>query len=76
MERVESPDTYVTELVSRGHFCLVMCFFLTALSCSGGYHLDRGGMPLHDAVGELLNIKAEMSSIWATGCMLMIMCVI
>ena len=26
-------------------------FFRTALLCSGGYHLDRGVMPLHDAVG-------------------------
>ena len=26
-------------------------FFRTALPCSGGYHLERGGMPLHDAVG-------------------------
>ena len=26
-------------------------FFLTDLPCSGGYHLERGGMPLHDAVG-------------------------
>ena len=26
-------------------------FFQTALTCSGGYHLERGGMPLHDAVG-------------------------
>ena len=26
-------------------------FFLAAIPCSGGYHLDRGGMPLHDAVG-------------------------
>ena len=26
-------------------------FFLTALPCSGGYHMERGGMPLHDAVG-------------------------
>ena len=26
-------------------------FFRTALSCSGGYHMERGGMPLHDAVG-------------------------
>ena len=25
--------------------------FRTALPCSGGYHLERGGMPLHDAVG-------------------------
>ena len=23
----------------------------TALPCSGGDHLERGGMPLHDAVG-------------------------
>ena len=42
-ERVESHGTYVTECVSRSHFCLALC--------SGGYHLDRGGMPLHDAVG-------------------------
>ena len=26
-------------------------FFQTALPCSGGYHMERGGMPLHDAVG-------------------------
>ena len=26
-------------------------FFRTALPCSGGYHLARGGKPLHDAVG-------------------------
>ena len=25
-------------------------FLLTALPCSGGYNLERGGMPLHDAV--------------------------
>ena len=26
-------------------------FFWMALLCYGGYHLERGGMPLHDAVG-------------------------
>ena len=26
-------------------------FFLTALPCSGGYHMERDGMPLLDAVG-------------------------
>ena len=26
-------------------------FFRTALPCSGGDHMERGGMPLHDAVG-------------------------
>ena len=25
-------------------------FVRTALPCSGGYHLERGGMPLHDRV--------------------------
>ena len=27
------------------------CVFRTALPCSGCYHMERGGMPLHDAVG-------------------------
>ena len=31
-------------------FLLVPVFFRTALPSSGGYHLERGGMPLHDAV--------------------------
>ena len=26
-------------------------FFRNALPSSGGYHMERGGMPLHDAVG-------------------------
>ena len=26
-ERVERPGTYVTESVSRGHFCLALCSF-------------------------------------------------
>ena len=26
-------------------------FFQTALPCSGGYCMERGGMPLHNAVG-------------------------
>ena len=34
---------------------LDLVFFLTALPCSGGYHLERGGMPLHDAV--MVNCK-------------------
>ena len=51
LEKVESPGTYVTEWVSRGHFLLGSVFFRTALSFSGGYHPERGGMPLHEAVG-------------------------
>ena len=56
-------------------------FFRTALPCSGGYHLEKGAMPLHEAVGinckkgATLKIKALESSIWATGCILMIVCV-
>ena len=52
-ERVESPGTYVTECVSLGHFCLALCSFGPSppLPCSGGHHLERGLMSLHDAVG-------------------------
>ena len=32
-------------------FLLGPVFFRTTLPCSGGYNLERGGMPLHDAVG-------------------------
>ena len=32
-------------------FLLGTVFFRTTLPCSGGYHLEMGGMPLHDAVG-------------------------
>ena len=31
-------------------FLLGPVFFRTAFLCSGGYRLERGGMPLHDAV--------------------------
>ena len=55
-------------------------FFRTALPCSGGYHLEKGGMPLHDAIGinckrAQQKIKAQVSSIWAKGCILMIVSV-
>ena len=32
-------------------FLLGTVIFRTALPCSGGYQIERGGMPLHDAVG-------------------------
>ena len=32
-------------------FILGPAFFRTALTCSGGYHMEMGGMPLHDEVG-------------------------
>ena len=32
-------------------FSLGTVFFWTTLTCSGGYHMERGGMQLHDAVG-------------------------
>ena len=63
-------------------FLLCPVFFRTDLPCSGGYHLERGGMPLHDSVGinckngAITEIKEQMSSILAKGCMLMIVCVL
>ena len=47
---MESPGTYVTISFTLP-FLLDPVFFRTALPCSGGYYLERGGMPLHDAVG-------------------------
>ena len=32
-------------------FLLGPVFFRTALLCSGGYHMEKGGIPLHDVVG-------------------------
>ena len=42
-------------------FLLGSVFFQTALPCSGGYHMERGGMPLHDAVG--INCKINEPSV-------------
>ena len=62
-------------------FLLGTVFFRTALPCSGGYHMERGGMPLHDAVG--INCKngtttenqGSGASIWSKGFILMTVCV-
>ena len=63
-------------------FLLGTVFLRTSLPCSGGYHMERRGMPLHDAVGincekgaTTENHKAQLSSIWAKGCILMTVCV-
>ena len=40
-------------------FLLGPVFFRTTLLCSGGYHLERGGMPLHNAVGINYNNGAS-----------------
>ena len=50
MERVESPGTYVTMSLTLP-FLLGTVFFRTSLPSSGGYQKERGGTPLHDAVG-------------------------
>ena len=62
-------------------FLLGTVFFRTALPCSGGYYLENGGMPLYDAVGincetgATTENQAQVSSVWAKGCILMIVCV-
>ena len=43
---------YICNLMSLTRPSLLgTVFFRTALPCSGGYHMEGGGMPLHDAVG-------------------------
>ena len=61
---------------------VALCSFGPPPPCSGGYHMERGGMPLHDAPwdtvkrAQLLKIKAQVLSIWAKGCILMTVCVL
>ena len=50
LERVESSGTYVLNEFQAAIF-VDPVFLCAALLCSGGYHLERGGMPLHDTVG-------------------------
>ena len=62
---------YICKMSFTRPFLLGPVFFRTALPCSGGYHLERGGTPLHNAVGinckkgATTEIKAQMSSMWA-----------
>ena len=55
-------------------------FFRTALLCSGGYHMERGRMPLHDAVGinckKSATTEHQDSAVKAKGCILMTVCVL
>ena len=41
---------HVGDIVLLGNFCFVTAFLRTALPVSAD-HLERGGIPLHDAVG-------------------------
>ena len=74
--------TYVTEWVSRGHFCLALCSFgppshaLVVITWRGEgcRYMMRLGLTVKRA--QLLKIMAQMSSIWAKGCILMTMCVL
>ena len=47
-------------------FLLGTVFFRTALPCFGGYHLEMGGMPLHDPVGINCN-KGETTENQGSG---------
>ena len=66
---MESPGGYVTDVSFKRSLLIGTVFLRTTLPCSGGYHLERDGMPLHDAVrvncrkGELQKIKVQVSNI-------------
>ena len=74
-ERVESPGPYVTECVSRCHFCLAQCSFgppSRALTVStwrgdGCCYMKRLWQIIQKA--HLLKIKTQVSGKWAKGCM-------
>ena len=61
----------VVSIYNNANICAWPCVLRTALLDMVNYHLERGGMPLHDAVGitvtmsQLLKIKEQVSGIWA-----------
>ena len=61
---------------SSGHFFLVIVFFIPTSRDLVAYHLERGGMLLHDAVGAnckigaTTDIKTQVPRTWPKGCML------
>ena len=63
-------------------FLLGPVFFRTALPCSGGYHLEGGWDAITGCDWDYYYnkattiIKAQMSSIMAKGCLLMIVCLL
>ena len=70
-EKVESPGTYATVCFTLP-LLLGAVFFQTTLPCAGGYHLERGGMSLHDVVGincATTETKVRVSRIQAKECM-------
>ena len=77
IHRKEWEPWYICDWMSfTWQFLLGTVFFQTALLCSGGYHMERGGMLLGYTVNRVvLKIKAQVSSIWAKGCILMTVCV-
>ena len=62
-------------------FFLGPVFFRTALPCSGGYHMESEGIPLHDAVrincrkGATTENQGLAVKYMAKGCILMTVCV-
>ena len=66
---MESPGEY-----SRGQLCLILVSFVPPSRALVAYHQEKGGMPLREAVGvncitaQLNDIKAQVTSIGATGC--------
>ena len=71
--------TRLREQMIEFHAAIFACF----LCCCGplshavmAYHMERGGMPIHDAVevnckkSSTTCIKAQVPSIWVKGCML------
>ena len=62
--------------VASGHFCLAVSSFGPPSRALMDYHLEMGGMPLHDAVGvnskmcATMKIKANVHSLRSYGCVL------
>ena len=55
----------------KGNFCLVLRSFGPPSRAMVDYHLERGGMPLHDAIGvnvkRVITTQNQGAGVWYTG---------
>ena len=81
IEKVESPLTYETESVSRGHFCMALCYFgppsraLVVVTWRGVAWRIYDAVSLNCKKSSTTENLIDAVSIWTKGYMLMIACV-
>ena len=68
---MECPGAYVDDSSLTRHFCMALRSFGPPSHALVDYHLERGGMPLHDAVGvnrtRVVTTENHATGVWYMG---------